>query len=76
MKNLLLLNIGNTHTQCAFADLRGNIAEPLQTVPTAQWQKNLQLLPVAGDDCRVWAACVVPQAKKILSESKLYKNLH
>ena len=27
MKRLLLLNIGNTHTQCAFADLSGNIEE-------------------------------------------------
>ena len=76
MKRLLLLNIGNTHTQCAFADSCGNIAEPLPTVSTAGWQKDLQKLPQAGDDCQVWAACVVPAAKKILTESCLYKNLH
>ncbi|MBO5924024.1 MAG: type III pantothenate kinase [Lentisphaeria bacterium] len=76
MKRLLLLNIGNTHTQCAFADLAGNIEEPLSTVPTAQWQENLQLLPQADAACPVWAACVVPSARKILTESRQYKNLH
>ena len=75
MSFFLLLNIGNTHTQAAFADLNGNIEEPIRIIPTAQWQSNVQLLPQVSDDCRVWAACVVPGARAILSESKFYKNL-
>lgn len=75
MSFFLLLNIGNTHTQVAFADSNGNIEEPIRIIPTAQWQSNIQLLPQAADDCRVWAACVVPYARKILSGSKFYRNL-
>ena len=76
MSFFLLLNIGNTHTQAVFADRNGNIEGVVQTIPTAAWQSDLQLLPQASGDCRVWAACVVPAARKILAESKLYKFLH
>ncbi len=75
MKRLLLLNIGNTHTQCAFACWHGAIEEPIRTIPTAAWQKDLQQLPPVGD-FQVWAACVVPEAKKLLTGINLYKDLH
>lgn len=72
----LLLNIGNTHTQWAFADNSGNIELPVSTVATARWLDDLSLLPTVDSELRVWAASVVPQAKKVLSESCLYKSLH
>ena len=76
MSFFLLLNIGNTHTQIAFADRNGVIEEPFKTVPTADWQNNLQLLPQAAENCHVWAACVVPAARQLLAVSNFYKNLH
>lgn len=76
MDFFLLLNIGNTHTQWVFADRSGNMSLPVNTVATAGWQQDLSLLPAVSDECRVWAASVVPAAVKTLQYSGLYKNLH
>ena len=76
MDFFLLLNIGNTHTQWAFADRKGNIALPVKTVATAAWQQDLALLPPVSDNCRVWAASVVPTAASTLQNSGMYKNLY
>lgn len=73
----LLLNIGNTHTQWVEAD-RNGIFEKYSNTPisTAAWQSDISLLPKIADNCRVWAACVVPAARKKLEEASIYADLH
>lgn len=73
----LLLNIGNTHTQWVEADPDGIFENSVNApISTAVWQSDISLLPRAADDCLVWAACVVPSARKMLEEADIYANLH
>ena len=72
----MLLNIGNTHTQWVLADEKGHFSCAVQTLATAQWQKDIAALPSVEHDCVVWGACVVPWARQKLDESNFYKNLH
>ena len=75
MSYYLLLNIGNTHTQWVRAEKSGVFASRVSVIPTADWMADPQLLPEANGNCRVWASCVVPQARKILESLTVYKQL-
>ena len=76
MKKFLLLNIGNTHTQWLLTAQDKFESHTSGRVNTSQWQQDLSLLPAVESGCTVWAACVVPSARKILSESAVYSDLH
>ena len=76
MSNFLLFNIGNTHTQWVGADSSGKPLGAVKSLPTADWMESPGMLPIAEHGCVVWAACVVPQARKILSEAAIYQQLH
>ena len=75
MKKFLLLNIGNTHTQWLVTPQGAFDCLSSGKVATADWQQDLSLLPTVESDCAVWAACVVPPARKVLAESCVYADL-
>ena len=75
MSDFLLLNIGNTHTQSVLADHAGNFLTPVTVISTDQWMNDCNLLPDAAGDCRVWASCVVPQARELLTSARKYQHL-
>ena len=75
MKKFLLLNIGNTHTQWLITPQNRFDCLSSGRVATGDWQQDLSLLPPGESDCAVWAACVVPQARKVLAESGVYADL-
>ncbi len=79
MRELLLFNIGNTHTQWvrAVEDPGGRwrwSGSPAYC-DTAAWMADLKCLPEAGAAVAVWGACVVPEARRILSSSACYDGL-
>lgn len=76
MKKFLLLNIGNTHTQWLITRQSQFESQNSGRVNTADWQQDLSLLPAVESDCIVWAACVVPSARKVLAESGVYAHLN
>lgn len=76
MNSFLLFNIGNTHTQWVYADCCGNFTSGIKSLSTAGWMLNTALLPAADTDCRVWCACVVPQAREILSKAGRYTQIN
>lgn len=76
MKKFLLLNIGNTHTQWLTTPQAQFDCQTSGRVNTADWQLDLSLLPAVESDCIVWAACVVPAARKVLAQSGVYANLN
>lgn len=76
MSQMLLFNIGNTHTQWVFSDIKGNFIGEIESLPSAAWQQDLTLLPSADSDTQVWAACVVPAAREVLQANKVYGQLH
>lgn len=76
MKKLLLLNIGNTHTQSLTVTTGSWNDSLVQSINTADWMQDINFLPKVEKDCAVWAACVVPQARVKLSQADYYSELH
>ena len=76
MSGIYLLNIGNTHTQWGWCNKAGQEVVSRGSLDTSAWMNDLSILPAFEFDAVIWAACVVPQAKKQLLESGFYKNLH
>ena len=76
MNSILLLNIGNTHTQWGYCDSCGNTVELAGFIDTGSWMQDITLLPSDEKYSAVWAACVVPQAREGLTAAGFYKNLH
>lgn len=76
MPIMLLFNIGNTHTQWVKADISGKFISPIECLDTSAWQQDLTLLPAVDDSISVYAASVVPCARKILTQSNIYKKLN
>lgn len=72
MKRILLLNIGNTHTQWGWGGSDGDISD-LGECETAVWLDRPALLPESCDT--VWAASVVPEARRKLAAG-FYPDLH
>ena len=63
---LILLNIGNTHTQIGFVDQLGNIVK-IKGVPTSDFSASM--LP---PNCDIAAATVVPEIKNVLADRKVF----
>jgi type III pantothenate kinase len=63
---LILLNIGNTHTQVGSVDQLGNIVK-IKSVPTCNFSASM--LP---PNCDIAAATVVPEIKNVLAERKVF----
>ena len=76
MNRMILLNVGNTHTQWVYACMDGVFSGSVQCIDTAEWMHELSLLPQADDQTAVWVACVVPQGRRILESASIYKNLN
>ena len=73
MRDFLALNIGNTHTEWARRRASG-VWEAPGACATAAWLTEPALLPVCT--APVWAACVVPEARRKLEASCRYAELH
>ena len=73
MRDLLVLNIGNTHTCWAYRRASGILENP-GGCDTSAWLEDWSHLPDA--DGPVWAACVVPEARKQLEALHRYPELH
>ena len=76
MNSILLLNIGNTHTQWGYCDSCGNKVVLAGFVDTQSWMQDISLLPSDEKFSSVWAACVVPQARNSLTAAGFYRELH
>ena len=72
---LLVINIGNTNTQWVKVGNDNEFITQVNTLSTAAWQEDVTLLPQVAEDCQVWVACVVPQAKECLLQKKYYWQL-